>query len=62
MLMKCICGFVKPTTGEVIINNEVIGRDADYIKDAGGIHEKKDNVNAGIIDVGIRYSSLRQTN
>lgn len=39
MLMKCICGFVKPTTGEVIINDGVIGRDVDYIKDAGIIIE-----------------------
>ncbi|MDE7366372.1 MAG: ATP-binding cassette domain-containing protein [Lachnospiraceae bacterium] len=39
MLMKCICGFIHPTSGEVIVNDEVIGRDADYIKDAGIIIE-----------------------
>ena len=39
MLMKCICGFITPTSGEVIVNDEVIGRDADYIKDAGIIIE-----------------------
>ena len=39
MLMKCICGFVKPTSGEVIVNDEVIGRNIDYIKDAGIIIE-----------------------
>lgn len=39
MLMKCICGFVKPTSGKVIVNDEVIGKDTDYIKDAGIIIE-----------------------
>lgn len=39
MLMKCICGFITPTSGEVIVNDEVIGRDVDYIKDAGIIIE-----------------------
>ncbi len=39
MLIKCICGFITPTSGEVIVNDEVIGRDADYIKDAGIIIE-----------------------
>ena len=39
MLMKCICGFVKPTSGTVIVNDEVIGKDTDYIKNAGIIIE-----------------------
>ena len=39
MLMKCICGFVRPTSGEVIVKDDVIGRDVDYIKDAGIIIE-----------------------
>lgn len=39
MLMKCICGFITPTSGEIIVNAEVIGRDIDYIKDAGIIIE-----------------------
>lgn len=39
MLMKCICGFVRPTSGEVIVNDDVIGRDVDYIKDTGIIIE-----------------------
>lgn len=39
MLMKCICGLVRPTSGEVIVNDEVIGRDVDYIRDAGIIIE-----------------------
>lgn len=39
MLMKCICGFVRPTLGAVIVHDEIIGRDVDYIKDAGVIIE-----------------------
>lgn len=39
MLMKCICGFVRPTSGAVIVHDEMIGRDVDYIKDAGVIIE-----------------------
>ena len=39
MLMKCVCGLVKPTSGVVMVNNEVIGKDMDYIKDVGIIIE-----------------------
>lgn len=39
MLMKCICGFVKPTAGAVITKEGIIGRDVDYMKDTGIIIE-----------------------
>lgn len=39
MLMKCICGFVRPTSGEVKVNGAVIGKDVDYIRDTGIIIE-----------------------
>lgn len=39
MLMKCICGFVKPTSGKITVNDKVIGRDVDYIENAGIILE-----------------------
>lgn len=30
MLMKCICGFVKPTDGEIIVNGKLVGKDCDF--------------------------------
>ncbi len=39
MLMKCICGFVRPTSGEVNVNGTMIGKDTDYIGDTGIIIE-----------------------
>ncbi len=39
MLMKCICGFVKPTEGVVRVDGKVIGKDMDYLKNAGIIIE-----------------------
>ena len=39
MLMKCICGFVKPSSGKVVCDNKVIGKDIDYLHGAGVIIE-----------------------
>lgn len=39
MLMKCICGFVRPTGGEILVLGERIGKDVDFIPDAGIIIE-----------------------
>ena len=39
MLMKCICGFVKPTSGEAIVSEKVVGKDVDFPKDTGIIIE-----------------------
>lgn len=35
MLMKCICGFVHPTQGEIFVQGKKIGEDVDFIPDAG---------------------------
>ena len=39
MLMKCICGFVKPTTGTITVNGKVIGKDCDFPENTGIIIE-----------------------
>ncbi|MCC8151872.1 MAG: ATP-binding cassette domain-containing protein [Lachnospiraceae bacterium] len=39
MLMKCICGFVKPTSGGIFSDGKRIGKDTDYLPDAGIIIE-----------------------
>lgn len=35
MLMKCICGFVKPTSGCIRVDNATVGKDMDFIRNAG---------------------------
>ena len=39
MLMKCICGFVKPTSGEITVDSDRIGRDRDFPENVGIIIE-----------------------
>lgn len=39
MLMKCICGFVKPTSGVIFSDGKQVGKDTDYLTDAGIIIE-----------------------
>lgn len=39
MLMKCICGIVPPTAGEIIVNEKRIGKDTDIPKNVGVIIE-----------------------
>ena len=39
MLMKCICGFVKPTTGTITVNGKVVGKDCDFPENTGIIIE-----------------------
>lgn len=39
MLMKCICGFVRPTSGEIFVNDAKIGKDVDFPQNVGIIIE-----------------------
>lgn len=39
MLMKCICGFIKPTEGEIIVNKKRVGKDCDFPDSIGIIIE-----------------------
>lgn len=39
MLMKCISGFVKPNSGEILVDGKRIGKDCDFPKNAGIIIE-----------------------
>ncbi len=54
MLMKCICGFVKSTSGEIIVSGKVIGKDVDFPKDTGIIIETP-----GFIPYYSGYKNLR---
>lgn len=35
MLMKCICGFIKPTGGEITVDGKRVGKDVDFPKNMG---------------------------
>ncbi len=39
MLMKCICGFVRPTSGEILVDGKQVGKDMDFPKSVGIIIE-----------------------
>ena len=39
MLMKCICGFVKPSTGQILVDGREVGKDMDFPENMGIIIE-----------------------
>ncbi len=39
MLMKCICGFVKPTEGSIVVKGKQVGKDCDFPDSVGIIIE-----------------------
>lgn len=39
VLMKCICGFLNPTMGRILVNYKQVGRDMDFPDDIGIIIE-----------------------
>lgn len=39
MLMKCVCGFIKPTSGEINVSGKRVGKDVDFPENMGIIIE-----------------------
>ena len=39
VLMKCICGFLHPTKGRILVNYQEIGKETDFPEDVGVIIE-----------------------
>lgn len=39
VLMKCICGFLKPDSGTIFVNHKQVGRETDFPEDIGIIIE-----------------------
>lgn len=39
VLMKCVCGFLKPTSGQATVFGKVIGKDCDFAPDTGMLIE-----------------------
>ncbi len=39
VLMKCICGFMRPVSGKIFINGIEIGKDVDFAPNTGVIIE-----------------------
>lgn len=39
VLLKCICGFIRPTQGVVCVRGQVVGKDVQITPDIGGIIE-----------------------
>ena len=45
VLFKCICGFSLLSEGTITVGGEVIGKDSDFIKDAGVVIEHPEFIN-----------------
>lgn len=45
VLMKCICGFSRLTEGIVVVQGKIIGKDSDFIQDAGVVIESPEFIN-----------------
>jgi ABC-2 type transport system ATP-binding protein len=39
VLMKCVCGFLLPSEGEIVVNGKRVGKDVDFPRDLGIIIE-----------------------
>ena len=55
MLMRCICGLILPSLGEVSIDGEIIGKDIDFPRSVGVLIE-----NPGIIPYYNGFENLKE--
>lgn len=39
VFMKCICGFARPTSGSIVIEGKIVGKDTDFAQKTGVILE-----------------------
>lgn len=54
MLMKCICGFVRPTSGTITVDGKLVGKDVDIPHNIGAIIE-----NPGFLANYSGYNNLK---
>lgn len=55
MLMKCLCGLITPTQGEIIIDGKRLGKDMDFPEDVGALIE-----NPGLIGYYNGFDNLKE--
>ena len=55
MLMKCICGFIRPTEGKILIDGKELGKDCEFAPEAGFLIEIP-----GFIPNCTGYQNLKQ--
>lgn len=55
MLMKCICGFIRPTEGKILIDGKELGKDCEFAPEAGFLIEIP-----GFIPTCTGYQNLKQ--
>lgn len=41
-MMKCICGFLRPDDGRILVRDKEVGKDMDFPEDMGLIIETPD--------------------
>ncbi len=54
MIMRVICGLIRPTEGQVIVNGEILGMKKDFLPSAGALIE-----NPGFIQQFSGYENLK---
>ena len=55
VLMKCICGFMKPDSGSIIVNGKRVGEDCDFPDRLGVIIGRfSEFENSGVIESAYR--------